>query len=218
VIYPALAALVVLLIPSSAGKQIARYAALALGLVFTALTVSVFSQYQLLQINDPQAQQLVSNTPWFTVLGASWHVGLDGISAAMVLLTGILTPLAIIISFEIEERVNMHLALVLFFATGCIGVFVAQDLMIFFLFYELSLVPMYFLINQWGGPNRKYASTKFFIYSMGGLHLLDGWLAGYVAGDPVDRLVDLAGSGGHRQRGTSDQSGSGELYRRAAFV
>ncbi|HUN07440.1 MAG TPA: NADH-quinone oxidoreductase subunit M [Aggregatilineales bacterium] len=191
VIYPALAALVVLLIPSSAGKQIARYAALALGLVFTALTVSVFSQYQLLQINDPQAQQLVSNTPWFTVLGASWHVGLDGISAAMVLLTGILTPLAIIISFEIEERVNMHLALVLFFATGCIGVFVAQDLMIFFLFYELSLVPMYFLINQWGGPNRKYASTKFFIYSMGGslgmllATQLIGWSISQVPADIV---------------------------------
>jgi NADH-quinone oxidoreductase subunit M len=209
VIYPALAALVVLLIPGSVGKQIIRYVALALGLVFTVLTVSVFSQYQLLQVNDPQAYQLVSITPWFTVLGASWHVGLDGISAAMVLLTGILTPLAILISFEIEDRVNMHLALVLFFATGCVGVFVALDLMIFFLFYELSLVPMYFLINQWGGPNRKYASTKFFIYSMGGslgmllATQLIGWsvsqvpadivataqaanpaLAGYIAGRP----------------------------------
>src|SRR4029077_14691079 len=82
--------------------------------------------------------------------------------------TGVLTPLAVLISFEIEDRVNVHMALILFFTTGILGVFVAMDLMVFFLFYELSLVPMYFLINQWGGPNRKYASTKFFIYSMGG--------------------------------------------------
>ena len=81
----------------------------------------------------------------------------------------------------------MHMALLLFFETGCLGVFVAMDLMVFFLFYELSLVPMYFIINQWGGPNRKYASTKFFIYS-------HRWLARDAAGDPADRLVDVGGS------------------------
>jgi NADH-quinone oxidoreductase subunit M len=86
----------------------------------------------------------------------------------MILLTGILVPLSVLVSFEVEEGVKMHMALLLFFEVGLMGVFVALDLMIFFLFYELSLVPIYFLIKQWGGKNRLYASTKFFIYSMGG--------------------------------------------------
>jgi NADH-quinone oxidoreductase subunit M len=127
---------------------------------------------------------MVLQTEWFELLGASWHVGIDGISASMVLLTGLLSPLAILISWEIEERVNVHMALLLFFQTGLFGVFVAMDLMVFFLFYELTLVPMYFIIDQWGGPRRKYASTKFFIYSLGGSlgMLLATQLIGITAG------------------------------------
>jgi NADH-quinone oxidoreductase subunit M len=147
--------------------------ALALSLLIGVLAVAVFSAYQTSAAGQTvdasvPAFSMVINVPWFPLLGANWHVGIDGISAAMVLLTGILTPLAVLISWEIEDRPHMHLALILFFATGSYGVFVAKDLMIFFLFYELSLVPMYFLINQWGGPNRQYASTKFMIYSIGG--------------------------------------------------
>ncbi|MBZ0288096.1 MAG: hypothetical protein K8I30_10820, partial [Anaerolineae bacterium] len=133
VIAPVFSAVIVLLIPG--GKQIARYTALALSVIIGAIRISVFANYN-------QAEggfQFVSNVPWFELLGANWHVGIDGISAAMVLLTGILTPLAILVSFEIDERVNMHMALLLFFETGMLGVFVAQDLMVFFLFYELSL-------------------------------------------------------------------------------
>ncbi len=137
---------------------------------------------------------MVSNVPWFDLLGANWHVGIDGISATMVLLTGILTPLAVLISFEIEDRVRMHMALLLFFETGLLGVFVALDLMVFFLFYELSLVPMYFIIDQWGGPNRKYASTKFFLYSVGGslgmllATQLIGWSMSAVPADLVQSI------------------------------
>ncbi len=192
VIAPALSALIVLLIPG--GKQVARYTALGLSLLIGALCVSVFINY-----NQSEAGfQFVSNTPWFELLGANWHVGIDGISAAMVLLTGILTPLAVLISFEIDERVNMHMALLLFFETGCLGVFVAMDLMVFFVFYELSLVPMYFLINQWGGPNRKYASTKFFLYSLGGslgmllATQLIGWSMSAVVGAPTFEIAAIA--------------------------
>jgi NADH-quinone oxidoreductase subunit M len=126
----------------------------------------------------------VTESSWFELLGASWHLGIDGISATLVLLTGILVPLSILISWEIEDRVQFHLALILFFETGLMGVFVAMDLMIFFLFYELSLVPIYFLIDQWGGANRKYASTKFMIYSIGGTlgMLLASQLIGWTAG------------------------------------
>ena len=162
VIAPVVGAVIMLLLPNQ--KQVARWAALAISLLIGAFCVVVFFAYD----RGQSGYQMEVNVPWFPLLGASWHVGIDGISATMLLLTGILTPLAVLISWEIEERVNMHMALLLFFETGLIGVFVAMDLMVFFIFYELSLVPMYFIINQWGGPNRKYASTKFMIYSIGG--------------------------------------------------
>jgi NADH-quinone oxidoreductase subunit M len=179
VVAPALAALFVLLLPSGS-KAVVRWAALGLAVFIGALTIVVFFGYD--RANPDY--QFVVQVPWFELLGASWHLGIDGISATMVLLTGILTPLAVLISFEIDERVNMHMALLLFFETGLLGVFLAMDLMIFFLFYELSLVPMYFIIDQWGGPNRKYAATKFMIYSIGGSlgMLLATQLVGWTAG------------------------------------
>lgn len=162
VFFPALAALIVLILPQN--RILVRWVALLFATIITGVSVAVYAAYN----TATPGFQFVLQTEWFEVLGASWHIGIDGISASMVLLTGILAPLAVLISWEIEDRVNTHLALILFFVTGCMGTFVALDLMIFFIFYELSLVPMYFLINQWGGPNRRYASTKFFIYSMGG--------------------------------------------------
>ncbi|MCA0455787.1 MAG: NADH-quinone oxidoreductase subunit M [Chloroflexi bacterium] len=196
---------IVLLLPNN--KQIVRWTALGLSILIGAFCVAIFANYN--REAGADQFQMVVNVPWFSLVGASWHLGIDGVSAAMILLTGLLTPLAVLISFEIEERVNVHMALLLFFEMGLLGVFVAMDLMIFFLFYELSIVPIYFIINQWGGPNRKYASTKFFIYSIGGsLGMLlamqmIGWsmsqvpanviqaaqqanpaIAGYVAGSP----------------------------------
>ncbi len=163
-IAPGVAGAILLLMPGN--KQIVRWTALALSIVVGALCIAVFANYN--REAGADQFQMVVNVPWFSLVGASWHLGIDGISATMILLTGILTPLAVLISFEIEDRVNVHMALILFFEVGLLGVFVAMDLMIFFLFYELSIVPIYFIINQWGGPNRKYASTKFFIYSIGG--------------------------------------------------
>ncbi|MFO7323804.1 MAG: NuoM family protein [Chloroflexota bacterium] len=185
---PMVGGLIVLLLPRN--RPLARWAALAVSVVVGAVSLVAFNTY----VQNPGGFRLETQTPWFPLLGASWHVGIDGISAAMVLLTGVLTPLAILISFEIEERVNAHMALLLIFEGATFGVFVAQDLMIFFLFYELSLVPMYFLIDQWGGPNRKYASTKFFIYSLGGslgmllATQLIGWSVATIPADIVDSL------------------------------
>lgn len=175
---PAVAALILLLLPKN--KWVARWTALAFATGIAGVSVAVFFAYNA----AAPGYQFTIQTEWFELLGSSWHIGIDGISASMVLLTGILLPLAVLVSFEIEDRVNAHMALVLFFATGLFGVFVALDLMVFFLFYELSLVPMYFIIDQWGGPNRKYASTKFFIYSLGGSlgMLLATQLIGFTAG------------------------------------
>jgi NADH-quinone oxidoreductase subunit M len=197
VVAPAIAAFVMLLMPSQ-NKVLGRWVALALSLLLAYFAVSIFLDYHANptpEIGMNYAMEL--QVPWFELLGASWHVGIDGISAVLVLLTGILTPLAVLISWEIDDRSNMHLALILFFQTGLMGVFVSLDLMVFFLFWELSLVPMYFLINQWGGPNRQYASTKFMIYSLGGslgfllATQLVGWASSTVVGHPTFDIVLL---------------------------
>ena len=193
VVAPALAALLLLILPQQ--KRLVRWVALGLGLGVALLAILAFRYYQM----GPQGPGYVleQSYPWFELLGASWHVGIDGISAVLVLLTGILTPLTVLVSWEIEERVNMHMALLLFFQTGLMGVFVTLDLLTFFLFWELSLVPMYFLINQWGGPGRQYASVKFMIYSLGGslgfllATQLVGWAVSAELGAPSFDMVTL---------------------------
>ena len=191
---PALSAFVVASLASlGPSKQVGRWVALILSLLLALLSIKVFFDYQAagLAIGDDQFI-VTQDSTWFEALGSRWMLGIDGISVVMVLLTGILTPLAILASWNIEDRSNMHLALLLLFETGSMGVFVAMDLMVFFLFYELTLVPMYFLINQWGSmpkagirfSGRFYASTKFMIYSFGGTlgMLLATQLIGWSAG------------------------------------
>ena len=191
---PALSAFVVASLASlGPSKQVGRWVALILSLLLALLSIKVFFDYQAagLAIGDDQFI-VTQDSAWFEALNSRWTLGIDGISAVMVLLTGILTPLAILDSWNIEDRSNMHLALLLLFETGSMGVFVAMDLMVFFLFYELTLVPMYFLINQWGSlpkagvkfSGRFYASTKFMLYSFGGTlgMLLATQLIGWSAG------------------------------------
>lgn len=190
ILAPAFSALLVASLPSN--KWIARWVALGLSVGLFIITAVVFADYVSASGGLNGGYYLEKSYRWFTVLGARWHVGIDGVSAAMMLLTALLSPLAVLISWEIEDRPNMHLALLLLFQTGAMGVFLAMDLMIFFLFYELSLVPMYFLINQWGSPakegqrytGRDYASLKFMIYSIGGTlgMLLAVQLIGFTTG------------------------------------
>ena len=191
---PALSALLVATLASlGPSRQIGRWVALVLSLLLALLAIQVFFDYQAANLAIGDEQFIITqDSAWFEAIGARWTLGIDGISAVMVLLTGILTPLAILASWNIEDRSHMHLALLLLFETGSMGVFVAMDLMVFFLFYELTLVPMYFLINQWGSlpksgikySGRYYASTKFMIYSFGGTlgMLLATQLIGWSAG------------------------------------
>ena len=191
---PALAAFVVAAMAQlGPSKSVGRWTALIFSILLAILSITVFFDYQAAAPAIGQDQYIVAqDVEWFTALGARWTLGIDGISVVMVLLTGILTPLAILASWNVEDRSNMHMALLLLFETGSMGVFAAMDLMVFFLFYELTLVPMYFLINQWGSlpkagikySGRFYASTKFMIYSFGGTlgMLLATQLIGWSAG------------------------------------
>jgi NADH-quinone oxidoreductase subunit M len=115
----------------------------------------------------------LERTPWIPTAGIQYAVGVDGLSILLVLLTTFISPLAIISSWTaIEERIKEYYAFMLILETAMVGVFVALDLFMFYVFWEFTLVPMYFLIGIWGGPNRIYAAIKFFLYTMAGSILM----------------------------------------------
>ncbi len=165
-VLPLLGAVITAFLPKDP-PALARWVALIASLLPMALGLWIFYH---ISHNDPDANGYYYEftAEWFPQIGASYHVGIDGISAAMVLLTALLTPLAILIAWEHDMNPRAVLALILFLEMGMFGVFMARDMLLFFVFWELGLVPMYFLINQWGGENRGYASMKFFIYTMAG--------------------------------------------------
>lgn len=174
--FPVLTAMIVWILPSDQTKAI-RWTALGGSLVSFFLTIYLWMNF------DPSiaGYQFEEQYVWYEAIHSTFHVGIDGLSLTMVLLTTLLTPIAILASFGIEDRVKAYMMLFLFLETGMLGVFLAADLIIFFVFWEIGLVPMYFLINQWGNPkgerviwrgikisSRNYASLKFMVYTMAG--------------------------------------------------
>ena len=160
---PTVVALVLLFLPKDEMKLI-RWAALIGSLFPFALSLVLWFSFK----PDAAGFQFEEQYTWYEAINSSLHLGVDGLSLTMVLLTTFLTPLAILASFGITDRVKAFMMLFLFLETGMLGVFMSLDLLIFFVFWEIGLVPMYFLINQWGSANRNYASLKFMIYTMGG--------------------------------------------------
>ena len=171
---PAVIALVMALLPRE-DEGVHRWFAFIGSLVPLVLTIMLWFAFD----SHAVGYQFEEQATWYAAINSSYHVGVDGISLPMVLLTTILTPLAILASFGIKDRVKSYMILFLFLETGMLGVFMSIDLLVFFVFYEIGLVPMYFLINQWGsvGGERKlwggmtvlartYASFKFMIYTM----------------------------------------------------
>jgi NADH-quinone oxidoreductase subunit M len=174
--FPVLSALVVSCLPKENIRAI-RWTALIFSLAPFALTVFLWTQFK----SGSPGFQFQEQYTWYAALHSSFHIGIDGLSLTMVLLTTLLTPLALLASFNITDRVKAYFILFLFLETGMLGVFMALDLLIFFVFWEIGLVPMYFLINQWGSEkgereiwkgikvqSRNYASLKFIIYTMAG--------------------------------------------------
>jgi NADH-quinone oxidoreductase subunit M len=160
---PTAAALIVLLLPPEKLGLIRWFTFLA-SLAPLALSVWLWFAYQ----PAVPGYQFVEQATWYEAVRSSYHLGVDGISVPMVLLTTLLTPLAVLISWSVKENVRSCMVLFLLLETGMLGVFLSLDLLLFFVFWEIGLVPMYFLINQWGSANRNYASFKFLIYTMAG--------------------------------------------------
>jgi NADH-quinone oxidoreductase subunit M len=142
----------------------------------TSLITFVFSLAMLALFDRTQPDlQLVVRLPWIRVAGwtIEYHMGVDGLSLLLVLLTTLLTPISILSTWTvIEDRVKEFMAFFLLLEVGMVGVFLAQDLFLFYVFWEFTLVPMYFLIGVWGGERRMYAAIKFFLYTMAGSILM----------------------------------------------
>ncbi|MFZ1987350.1 MAG: NADH-quinone oxidoreductase subunit M [Desulfatitalea sp.] len=117
--------------------------------------------------------QFVENVPWVQRFGISYHMGIDGISLLLVMLTTFLSPLAMLSTWSaVTERVKEYMICLLFLEVGMLGVFCSLDFFLFYVFWEVMLIPMYFIIGIWGGPRRIYAAVKFFIYTMSGSVLM----------------------------------------------
>jgi NADH-quinone oxidoreductase subunit M len=144
--------------------------------------------------------QFVEKTTWYRPWGVGWHVGVDGISLLLVVLTALLFPIALLASTAITDRVRQYAASMLFLEAGILGVFVALDLLVFFVFWEVMLVPMYFIIGIWGGERRVHAAVKFFLYTAFGSALMFagilsmGFMVSDQLGGPTFDFVELLGA------------------------
>ena len=171
VTFTPLLGVLVLLFLKAKQKNLARWIALVTTLITFGISIAVLVQFN---SSDPELQ-LVINLPWIQVAGwnISYHLGVDGLSILLLLLTTFLTPISILSTWSaVEERVKDFMVFFLLLEVGMVGVFLAQDLFLFYIFWEFTLVPMYFLIGIWGGPRRMYAAVKFFLYTMAGSILM----------------------------------------------
>jgi NADH-quinone oxidoreductase subunit M len=160
---PLIGALVLLLVPRQQRQTL-------LTLALLSSTAAFIWSLRLFQAFDPGAgeMQFVERIPWMPAFGIGYIVGIDGISLFLVLLTTFLMPLAIVASWTVQDRIKEYLFFMLVLETGMLGAFVALDLFLFYVFWEVMLVPMYFLIGVWGGTRRIYAALKFVVYTMAG--------------------------------------------------
>jgi len=165
--FPLLGAAIIAFLPGSQ-KQMHRY--VALGFTFVPMALAVFL---MLGFDRTTTEiQFWTQVPWISAFNIEYFIGVDGISVTMVLLTAFLSFLCVIASWGIEKATKGYFALFLLLETGMMGVFVALDFFLFYVFWEVMLLPMYFLIGIWGGPRKEYAAIKFFLYTLAGSVLM----------------------------------------------
>ena len=205
VFLPLAGALVVMLLPK-AEEQMIKVAALVASLASAAVGVAVLADFD---YGASEQLQFVVNRSWIEVIRSNYLVGIDGLSVPLVALTLLITPLVIVYSwnhFPEPHNPKAFLALMLVLHTGMLGSFVAQDLILFFVFFEVVLLPMYFMIGVWGGEQRQYASIKFFLYTLFGsaLMIVSFLAVFFVAGGESFSMVALA-------EGVANRNAAGDL-------
>ena len=184
---PLLGMIVVLLLPREQDELIKR-ATLAFTLVPLILAVYLFIDY-----NKSSADtQYFLSVPWIDTFNINYQVGIDGLSVTLLLLTALLGPICVLASWRnIEKGLKAYMALFLLLETGMLGFFASLDLFLFFVFFELTLLPMYFLIGVWGGPRREYAAIKFFLYTLfGSVLMLVAIIAVYLNSNVVNGVAE----------------------------
>jgi NADH-quinone oxidoreductase subunit M len=167
---PVIGALILVLIPDEQ-RNLIRWITLITSLITFVISLFVLAAF----VPGVTGLQLQIRVPWIEVGGfnISYFMGVDGLSILLLLLTTFLTPISILSTWTaVEDRVKQFMIFFLLLEMGLIGVFLAQDLFLFYIFWEFTLVPMYFLIGIWGGPRRIYAAIKFFLYTMAGSILM----------------------------------------------
>jgi NADH-quinone oxidoreductase subunit M len=195
---PLLGAILILLVPNREKKVIKTIAfcATALPLAICIWMLTKFNM-RVEGVNGVadfgRLFQFVERYNWIPAFNIQYYMGVDGLSFPLVLLTGLLCFLCVISSWNTKKGVKGYFALFLLLETGIMGTFCSLDLFLFFIFWEVMLLPMYFLIGMWGGPRKEYAAIKFFLYTFfGSVFLLLGMLAVYFAGGKTFSIPELA--------------------------
>jgi NADH-quinone oxidoreductase subunit M len=190
VFLPLVGAAIIALIPSER-EETARPTAVIVSAIAFALSLIILAGYDF----DARGLQYEVSYPWLSVISANYHVAIDGVSLPLFVLSYLLTFLCSIYAFahlEDPGKPRAFLALMLVLQTGMAGTFIAFDLVLFFIFWELVLVPMYFMIGIWGGPRRQYAAVKFFLYTLfGSVFMLVAFLAIFFSLPAADRTFDI---------------------------
>jgi NADH-quinone oxidoreductase subunit M len=193
---PIVGMVIVLLLPKE-NKAAIRWASAVFTGIQVILAVVIYMKFNrsMAGINTQEGFQFVEKASWIDIQSISWfgriHIeyflGIDGLSVLMVILTALISFIAVFASWNIEKSVKGYFALLLLLDTGMMGVFVALDFFLFYVFWEVMLLPMYFLIGIWGGPRREYAAIKFFLYTLfGSVLMLLALLALYFSVSVVD--------------------------------
>ena len=182
ILFPVLASLAIPIIPDKDGRTV-RWYALIVGLLDFVLIVYTFANHYDIQSDR---LQLFESYPWVPQLDLRWSVGVDGLSMPLVLLTGFISTLAILAAWPVTFKPKLFYFLMLVMYGGQVAVFAVQDMLLFFLVWELELIPVYLFLSIWGGKKRLYASTKFILYTAGGsLFILVAALAMGFYGDTI---------------------------------
>ncbi len=162
---PIVFGLVLLLLGSRRSPALLRSVALVGALLGLAVTLPLFTDFE----RGSAAMQFVEQASWIPALDARYHLGVDGLSVWFVLLTAIITLFTVVASWEsIQQKIAQYMAAVLILSGLLVGAFSALDGLLFYVFFEATLIPMYIIIGIWGGPNRIYAAFKFFLYTLAG--------------------------------------------------
>jgi NADH-quinone oxidoreductase subunit M len=190
---PLLGIVPILLLPRSRPNWI-RWTAVAATVVPLALAVYVVTTFDRsgVGVNEAESFQYVIQRDWIQSFNIQYYMGIDGLSVTMLFLTALLSFLCIFASWGIEKGIKGYFTMFLILETGMMGVFCALDFFLFYLFWEIMLLPMYFLIGIWGGPRKVYAAIKFFLYTLlGSVLMLLCMLALYFKGGHTFNLVQL---------------------------